>query len=65
MARALAGRGLAYLHVVEGDMAAERGTPPSGFDYAALKAAFGGPYMANYNFDKARGNAAIAPVART
>ncbi len=60
VARALAGKGLAYLHVIEGDMAAKPGTPPTGFDYLALKAAFGGLYMANFNFDKARGNAAIA-----
>ncbi len=60
VAKALSGKGLAYLHVVEGDMMAKKDAQPGGFDYAALKAAFGGPYMANLNFDKARAEAAIA-----
>ena len=60
VAHALSTRGLAYLHVVEGNIAGKPDEPPSTFDYAALKAAFGGPYLANFNFDKARANAAIA-----
>ena len=60
VARALSDKGLAYLHVIEGDMLAKKDTPPSGFDYGALKAAFGGPYMANLNYDQARAEAAIA-----
>jgi len=58
VAGSLSGRGLAYLHVIEGNIA--QPDAPSTFDYAALKATFGGVYLANYNFDKARANAAIA-----
>lgn len=62
---AVSDKGLAYLHVIEGDMTASRDAPrsgfaQSGFDYAAIKRAFGGLYMANLNFDKARANAVIA-----
>lgn len=60
VASAISGKGLAYLHVIEGDMAAKREAPKSGFDYVAIKQAFGGLYMANLNFDKARADAAIA-----
>lgn len=60
LAKALSGKGLAYLHVVEGDMLAKKDAPPSGFDYRALKDAFGGPYMANLNYDRARAEAALA-----
>jgi N-ethylmaleimide reductase len=60
LAKALSGKGLAYLHVVEGNMGGKPGDPPSTFDYAALKASFGGIYLANFNFDKARADAAIA-----
>ncbi len=60
LARALAAKGMAYLHVIEGDMLAGKDQPVTGFDYRALKDAFGGPYMANLNFDKDRANAAIA-----
>jgi N-ethylmaleimide reductase len=55
LARALGRLGLAYLHVVEGD-----GVNHPGFDRAALRAAFAGPYIANGGYDFARGNAAIA-----
>lgn len=48
---------LAYLHVVEIAMAE---APPQPFDFAALRRAFKGPYMANGGYDKARGQAAIA-----
>ncbi len=59
VASALANRGLAYLHAVEGDLTAKPGTPPR-VDYASLKDAFGGIYMANFGFDKAKATAAIA-----
>ncbi len=59
VARALSGRGLAYLHAVEGDLTAKPGTPPR-VDYASLRDAFGGIYMANFGFDRDRANAAIA-----
>ena len=57
---ALAGKDYAYLHVIEGDMMAGRDQPTTGFDYRALKDAFGGPYMANLNYDQVRANEAIA-----
>jgi N-ethylmaleimide reductase len=53
----LAQRGLAYLHVVEGDTS---GNPVPPFDYRALKRLFGGLVIANNGFDKRRANAAIA-----
>jgi N-ethylmaleimide reductase len=51
--------GLAYLHVLEGEV----GVPAkadAGFDYAALRACFKGPYMANNGYDRQRAVAAIA-----
>jgi N-ethylmaleimide reductase len=60
VAKALSGKGLGYLHVIEGNLAARPGDPPSTFDYAALKAAFGGVYMPNNGFDRARADEAIA-----
>jgi N-ethylmaleimide reductase len=60
VAKALSGKGMAYLHVIEGDMLAAKGAPASSFDYRALKDAFGGVYVANLNYDKARATAAIA-----
>jgi len=60
VAKALSGRGMAYLHVIEGDMLAGKNQPDTGFDYLALKKAFGGLYMANLNFDKARAEQAVA-----
>jgi N-ethylmaleimide reductase len=53
VAAALSGRGLAYLHVVEGDTGGAA-VPP--FDYLAIKRLF----MANNGFDKVRANEAIA-----
>ena len=47
---------LAYLHVVEGGMAAD--VPD--FDFVQMRKLFKGNYMANFAYDKARGNAAIA-----
>jgi len=58
VATALSHRGLAYLHVIEGDMAAP--SKPHRVDYVALKAAFGGLYIANFGYDKKRANDAIA-----
>ncbi len=52
VARQLGSRGLAYLHVFE--------TDPTGFDWAALKQAFGGRYIANGAYDKARAAAALS-----
>ncbi len=49
--------GLAYLHVLEGDMT---GQSAPGFDYAALRRAFAGPYMANCGYDRGRAMAAVA-----
>ena len=46
---------LAYLHVVEGGMEGE-----VNFDFVQLRKQFKGSYMANFGYDKARGNAAIA-----
>ncbi|MGH8718753.1 MAG: alkene reductase [Burkholderiales bacterium] len=57
VAESLSGKGLAYLHVIEGDTT---GKPVQPFDYAQIKRAFGGLYMANHAYDKARANAAIA-----
>jgi N-ethylmaleimide reductase len=47
---------LAYLHVVEGGMGGDVGN----FDFAQMRKHFKGSYMANFAYDKARGNAAIA-----
>ena len=55
----LAGKGMAYLHVIEGDMLAKKDATPSGFDYGAIRRAFGGVYMANLNFDRARAISAL------
>ncbi len=49
--------GLAYLHVLEGDMT---GQSAPGFDYGALRRAFAGPYMANCGYDRSRALAAVA-----
>jgi len=56
VANALNQFNLAYLHVVEGGM----GGGPVNFDFAQLRQQFKGSYMANFGYDKARGNAAIA-----
>src|SRR5262249_35279435 len=54
---ALSGRGLAYLHVIEGDTGGAA-VPP--FDYLAIKRLFGGLFMVNNGFDKVCANEAIA-----
>jgi N-ethylmaleimide reductase len=56
VASALSCKGLAYLHVIEGDTG---GTPVPPFDYLAIKRLFGGPVIANNGFDKERANEAI------
>jgi len=53
----LSRRGLAYLHIIEGDTG---GLPVRPFDYAKLKRLFGGIVIANNGFDKARANEAIS-----
>lgn len=57
VAKSLSGKGLAYLHVIEGD---QMSGAPKPFDYAVLKRLFGGLYIANHGFDKTRANAVIA-----
>lgn len=48
-------RGLAYLHILEGDMTTTAHT----VDYPALRAAFAGTYIANNGYDLARAQHAI------
>jgi N-ethylmaleimide reductase len=55
----LSGFGLAYLHVVEGDMVAGE----KSLDYGRIRAAFKGIYMANCRYDLARAQQAIAAGA--
>jgi N-ethylmaleimide reductase len=57
VAEQLSGRGLAYLHVIEGDTGGAL-VPP--FDYKHLKDLFDGLVIANNGFDKRRANEAIA-----
>jgi N-ethylmaleimide reductase len=47
---------LAYLHVVEGGMGGDTAV----FDFAQMRKHFKGAYMANFAYNKARGNVAIA-----
>ena len=56
VAAALADRGLAYLHVLEGDMA----SGARRIDYQAIKQAFGGAYVANNGYTRARALEAVA-----
>lgn len=51
----LSPRGLAYVHVLEGDMT----TRASAVDYRALRSAFAGTYIANNGYDLARAQAAL------
>jgi N-ethylmaleimide reductase len=56
VARALSGKGLGYLHVVEGEMmSGERSV-----DYRQIRDNFDGYYMANCGYDKVRAQTAIA-----
>jgi N-ethylmaleimide reductase len=57
VAEQLSGKGLAYLHIIEGDTS---GVPVPPFDYKNLKRLFGGLVIANNGFDKARANKAIS-----
>lgn len=57
VAEALSLFNLAYLHVVEASMTADPAQP---FDFAELRRAYRGNYIANGGYDKVRGNAAIA-----
>lgn len=56
VARALCGKGLGYLHVVEGDMVGGERS----LDYRQIRDNFDGCYMANNGYDKARAQAVIA-----
>ncbi len=56
VSKALSGRGLGYLHVVEGDMTSGERR----LDYRRMRDSFDGCYMANCGYDKARAQAAIA-----
>jgi N-ethylmaleimide reductase len=57
VAESLAGRHVAYLHVIEGDTS---GKPIRAFDHTALKRLFGGLIIVNNNFDGTRAMAAVA-----
>ncbi|WP_158809775.1 alkene reductase [Beijerinckia sp. L45] len=46
----LSRRGLAYIHVIEGSTGGQRDFAP--FDYAGLRKAFGGAYMANNGYTR-------------
>jgi N-ethylmaleimide reductase len=54
--RELGKRGLAYMHVLEGDMA----TKSASVDYRALRSCFGSTYIANNGYDRERAKHAIA-----
>jgi len=56
--RQLAPLKLAFLHVVEGQTGGPRDIAP--FDYAALRKAFGGPYIANNGYTREMAIAAVA-----
>lgn len=51
----LSPRGLAYVHVLEGDMP----TKASALDYRALRSKFAGPYIANNGYDLVRAQTAV------
>lgn len=51
----LSPRGLAYVHVLEGDMM----TKASALDYRALRSKFAGPYIANNGYDLVRAQTAV------
>jgi N-ethylmaleimide reductase len=57
VAEQLSKKGLAYLHIIEGDTS---GIPVPPFDYKKLKRLFGGIVISNNGFDKLRANEAIA-----
>lgn len=51
----LSGRGLAYVHVLEGDMM----TKKKALDYGAFRARFAGAYIANNGYDQTRAQTAV------
>jgi N-ethylmaleimide reductase len=51
LVEALSRRGLAYIHVIEGATGGPRDIAP--FDFAALRKAFGGAYIANNAYTRA------------
>ena len=55
----LSPRGLAYVHVLEGDMMTKAGA----LDYRVLRAKFAGPYIANNSYDLTRAQTAIGSGA--
>jgi len=57
VAQSLSSKGLAYLHVIEGDTS---GAAVPSFDYLGLKRRFGGPVVANNGFNKERASHALA-----
>ena len=57
LTEALSKRSLAYLHVVEGSTMGPRDN--AAFDYAAMKRAFSGAYIANNGYDRAMAIAAV------
>ena len=59
VAKALSGKGLGYLHVVECEMMGGE----SRVDYRQIRDNFDGCYMANCGYDKARAQSAIASGA--
>lgn len=58
LVRRLGEMGLAYLHVVEGQLHSDNGA--DAFDVKALRAAFGGAYMANNGYDRQMATEATA-----
>jgi N-ethylmaleimide reductase len=54
LAEQLAPLGMAYMHVVEGETGGPREPPDAEqpFDYAAMRAAFGGTWMVNNGYDR-------------
>lgn len=59
VARALSPLGLAYLHVMESAIGSSK-HPRQEFDFRKLRVAYGGTYIANGGYDKARANAVLA-----
>jgi N-ethylmaleimide reductase len=55
VAKALSGKGLGYLHVVEGDMVSGKHS----LDYRQIRDNFDGYYMTNCGYDKARAQSVI------
>ena len=58
LVRRLGEMGLAYLHVVEGQLHADNGA--TAFDIQSLRSAFGGAYLANNGYDRQKAMTATA-----